>query len=415
MDTRSDELLNKPLAEVLDLASKLSGRSPDEFFVECDPYAGLCAAKPVRAFAALNVAAKAGKYPEGPWRTFLNHENSKRDQVRFVALIAGRLSRIPDDFLAKIIRPASDWILRTHKTLLGSHRDILDILWARIVALLKKPDVSAETSIVRGSRQPDWATEALNSPVGYLAQVLMADPALSNLKANEHFPDWWKVRVDELLSLSGDHHRHALAIFCHNLVWLFAVDPDWVTKAFLPVIESEDSDSDAFWAGFFWGAKVPQESLFMRVKPALLRLAHKGSDTRRKHAEILAGIILAGWGRKVQGGGDRIVSDAEMTAVLVDADDDFRTQLIWHLKNWTKEAESDWSEDAAFLLKQVWPKQIAAKTPRVSARLTELAFAQGDRFPLFVDYVLPLVVSIDQDHINVPMERHEELPRGMLK
>jgi hypothetical protein len=72
----------------------------------------------VRAFAALSVAAKAGKYPEGAWRTFLNNENSKRDRVRFIALIAARLSRIPDEFLAKLIRPVSDWMLRTHKTLL---------------------------------------------------------------------------------------------------------------------------------------------------------------------------------------------------------------------------------------------------------------------------------------------------------
>ena len=134
----------------------------------------------------------------------------------------------------------------------------------------------------------------------------MADPALSELKANERFPDWWKARVVQLLSLPGDHHRHALAIVCHNLGWLFGVDPEWVTTEFLTVIERDDSDSDAFWAGFFWGAKVPQEALFMWMKPAFLRLAHKGSATRRKHAEILAGIVLAGWGRQAQGGGDRL-------------------------------------------------------------------------------------------------------------
>lgn len=84
---------------------------------------------------------------------------------------------------------------------------------------------------------------------------------------------------------------------------------------------------------------------------------------------------------------------------------DFRVQLLWHLENWTKQPEADWGEDAAILLKQVWPKQIAAKTPRVSAKLVELAFAQGDRFPLFADYVLPLVVPIDQDYIRLPIER----------
>jgi hypothetical protein len=291
--------------------------------------------------------------------------------------------------------------------LLPERRDVLDRLWMRIVGLLRTYPQSGESTIIRGSHQPDWATEALNSSVGHLAQVLMSDSSIQELKAGDGFPDWWKERCDDLLSLSGDRRRHALAIFCHNLVWLFAVDQRWVTKAFLPVIERQDGDSDAFWAGFFWGAKVPQEQLFIQMKPALLRLAHKKSDTRRKHAEILAGILLAGWGSKIQHGEIRTVTNPEMTALLVDAGDDFRTQLLWHLENWTKIPESHWVDDAATLLTQVWPKQMAAKTPRVSAKLAELAFAQGDRFPSFVDYVLPLVLPIDQDYINVPILRRE--------
>ena len=374
-------------------------------FVERDPYSGLCEVKPVRAFAALSVAAKAGKYPEGPWQTFLKNENRKRDGVRFIALIACRLSRLPDEFLMKLVWPVSDWMLRTYKTLLADHRDTLDVLWQRILALIKRPDTPANNSVIRINQQPDWATDALNSPVGDLAQVLMGDPAINGLKAGNCLPDWWKARADELLSLSGNHRRNALAIFCHNLVWLFAVDPSWVMKALLPAIDRDDSDSDAFWAGFFWGAKVPQRELYLRMKPALLRLAHKGSDTRRKHAEILAGIILAGWGRRKDDDEAKIISDNELTAVLLDSGDDFRVRLLWHLGNWAKNPEARWGEDASILLRQVWPKQIAAKTPRVSAKLAELAFAQGDRFPLFVEYILPLVVPIDQDYIQLPIER----------
>jgi SIR2-like protein len=408
-DTRSDELLDQPLADVLNTAAKLSGKSPDEFFVERDPYAGLCALKPVRAFAALTAAGKAGKYPQGPWQTFLNHESRKVDSVRFIILIASRLSCIPAQSLNELLRPVTDWLLRVHQTLLPKHREVLNRLWVRIVVLLKIHPKSEESSIGRGSQLPDWATEALNSPVGYLAQILMSDPALHNVKTGDQFPDWWKERSDELLSLSGGRRRHAMAIFCHNLVWLFSVDQQWTTRTILPVLERQDSDTDALWAGFFWGAKVPQEPLFILMKPALLRLAHKGSDTRRKHAEILAGIILAGWGRKLQNGASRIVTDSEMTALLIDADDDFRTQLIWHLEIWTKDdPKSHWIDDAIILLTQVWPKQLAAKTPRVSAKLAELAFAEGDRFPQFVDSVLPLVVPIDQDYINLPTLRREK-------
>jgi hypothetical protein len=173
-------------------------------------------------------------------------------------------------------------------------------------------------------------------------------------------------------------------------------------------MDGEESDGAAFWGGFFWGAKVPQDALYVRMKPALLRLARRSSDTRRRHTEILAGILLAGWRRRTDEDKRRLVSDYEMRAVLVDADDDFRVQLLWHLENWSKQVESGWREEAALLLTQVWPKQIAAKTPRVSAKLVELAFAQNDQFPLFVDCVLPLVVPIDQDYIRLPIEREDE-------
>ncbi|KQT05873.1 hypothetical protein ASG57_10800 [Bradyrhizobium sp. Leaf396] len=405
-DTRSDELQDKPLSEILDVAASLSGRAQDRFFVERDPFAGLCDTKPVRAFGALNAALRDGKFRDEFWREFLNHTSSRQEKVRFSVLIACRLARLPDESLSKILNAASDWMLRVHKNLLPDHREILNDLWGRLVPLLARPDAERDRGGAR-AQSVDWATEALNSPVGYLAQLLLTDSVIGKLDRNDRMPDWWKIRADELLSLPKDHRRHALAILCHNLVWLFARDEAWVISSLLPCIQRQDADSDAFWAGFFWGARIPQPPLFKLIKPALLRLAHRQSETRRKHAEILAGMILAGWGARVDDGDARAVSDAELTHTLQEADDEFREQLLWHLQNWTKRADEKWREDAFNLLKRVWPKQISLKTPRISAKLAELAFAQGSRFPLFVDCILPLLVPTDQDYINLPIERHD--------
>ncbi|WP_130230509.1 SIR2 family protein [Bradyrhizobium sp. Leo121] len=406
-DTRSDELLDLPLAEILDAAAKLSGRS-QERFVERDPYAGFCALKPIRAFSALTIAGKTGKYPRNFWQTFLNADGRKQDRFRLVLLIVSRLGRIPDDYLNDLLRPVTDWLLRVHKTLLPRGRNSFDLLWRRLVSLLEQRPDFGESSIVRGSQPPDWVTEALNSPIGHLAQILLADPAVSRLKGGEQFPDRWKGQANELLSLRGEGRPRALAILCHNLAWLFSVDPQWVTQSILPAMERQDHNGDAFWAGFFWGAKVPQAQLFVRMKPSLLGLAHKGSYTRRRHAEVLAGIVLAGWGSRAGENETRLITDAEMTAVLADADDDFRTQVLWHLERWSREPGSRWRDDAVTLLAQVWPKQIVAKTPRVSARLAELAFAQGERFPLYASYILPLVGPVDQDFINLPALRRNK-------
>lgn len=406
-DTESAELGDKPLGQVLEYAAKISGRSPDRFFVERDPFRGLCETKPVRAFSALALAAKSNWYPAAEWQTFFSEEKRKDDTVRFVLLIIGRLSAFPETFVREFLRSITGWLLKVHMRLLPDYRPAVDRLWTRLVSVLRDRPDSGDTTIVRKAR-PEWATEALNAPVGELAQFLLADPEINKARAGMGLPHEWKAKCDELLSLPDDKRRHALTILCHNLVWLFSIDEDWVTVALLPAIAREDDDADAFWAGFFWGAKLPQESLFIKLKPALLRLTHRNSETRRRHTEILAGIVLAAWGRKHAGNDTQWIADEELTALLVDADDDFRAQLLWYLKNWIEAPDSNWSEMALRLLGQVWPKQIAVKTPRVSAALAELAFAQKERFPLFVQLVLPFVVPIDQDYINLPIHEHRE-------
>jgi hypothetical protein len=138
------------------------------------------------------------------------------------------------------------------------------------------------------------------------------------------------------------------------------------------------------------------------MKPALLALAHESSFARRQHAEILAGILLIGWNGRVTGSGERAISSEELRGVLVESDDEFRSQIVWQLDAWSKEKDGPWPKDALVFLKEVWPKQIAAKTPRVSARLAELAFSHDEHFFEYVDAVLPLVIPINQDHLMLP-------------
>jgi hypothetical protein len=91
--------------------------------------------------------------------------------------------------------------------------------------------------------------------------------------------------------------------------------------------------------------------------------------------------------------------------VVLEADDDFRSQLVWQLDNWSKSKDTPLHEEALTFLRSVWPKQVAAKTPGVSARLAELAFSHEEQFTEYVDAILPLVIPIDRDHIMLPSLR----------
>lgn len=210
------------------------------------------------------------------------------------------------------------------------------------------------------------------------------------------------------MNLQQDFHLHAITLFSHHLAWFYQVDPTWTDNHLLTALTKDGDTASAFWAGYFWGGRVPQQQLYLKLKPAMLRLANDNAFERREHTEQLAGMLLAGWGSRIDDVGERGITDAEMRSVLLNTDDDFRSQIIWYLETWSEGATSHWADDALVFLNNVWPRQLVARTSRVSSRLCGLAFSQDERFPQYVDSVLPLVTTIEQDYVNLPIPGRSE-------
>jgi len=198
----------------------------------------------------------------------------------------------------------------------------------------------------------------------------------------------------------GDHHRcHALVIFAHNMDWFYAIDPHWTDANILAALDNgSEPDRSAIWSGFLWGGRVPQRELFLKLKPSLLTFAKQRSWPGRQYSQVLAPMILVGWGSGRGETGERIVSNDEMHNVLLNADDQFRGQVLWHLEMWSKN-ENDgrgekWSAKIPELLRDVWPRQKSVKTPRTSAALCDLAFSSADHFSEIAEIILPLLTRI---------------------
>jgi hypothetical protein len=401
-DTDHAALLTVPLAEVLEKAAELSGRT-HEMFVERDPFGGLASQRPIRAFTALTYAAKRNDYPAWAWRTFLYAKARKSDKPRFAALIAEWLSRFPPSTLAEIMYPVSEWLLMSSAVLLQKFPTSFEHVWAKVISVLWANPDCAKSSVIRGSREPEWATAALNSPVGKLAQALMHDPQKDGLEVGKGFPLPWLRRVDELLSLEEVLRRHALVMFAFNLNWFFAVDPGWTQKQIMAVLDEEGDDQSAVWAGFFWASSTPPSwPLYLALKPRLLRLTTRQSIIQRRHTEVLAALLLVGWGSMDSATGEQYVTDAEMRAALVNADDDFRSRTLWQLQRWSskrQEADRNWRAKVPVFLSEVWPRQIKAKSPRITARLLDLAFSDVTTFAEITDIILPLVTETDREHL----------------
>ena len=100
--------------------------------------------------------------------------------------------------------------------------------------------------------------------------------------------------------------------------------------------------------------------------------------------------------------GERYVTDAEMQAALVDADDDFQSRTLWQLEQWSSkrpEGDGNWRATVPVFLSEVWPRQIRAKRPRITARLLDLALSDVTTFAEITDIILLLVTESDRKQL----------------
>lgn len=410
-DTEHAGLVDVPSKILLARATEDARRSEDRR-TQYDPFQGLCASRPLKALSALTTAARDGEFPAWAWRSFLNSESRKDDDLSLKEIIARRIVQYSDQLLAQNMRELAEWQLSAVKDLPVECSQLSDTLFGSLVATIQNDPRSFGSSVSKSKGQRDWAMEALNSPVGKLAQSLFRDPRVAHVDRGRGFDRRWLESVEALLAIPGSHRRYALTMFSHHLGWFYHVDPAWTKQALLSVLVGGDHDDRmAFWAGFLWGGRKPETALYRILQPHLLAIARDKAFEKRGYNQVMAGLILSAWGTPAAPGETALVSDAELRDLILEAGEDFRRTLLWQGEQFAKREEDPtgsgdgWWGRLLHLFQDVWPRQFSVRTPAVTSRLCDIAFSSGSRFPKFVQAVLPVVSVIDGDQIFLPTLR----------
>ena len=220
-------------------------------------------------------------------------------------------------------------------------------------------------------------------------------------------PSDWRSLAEKILRLPDDLHRHALVIFFQRLNWLFQVDPEWTKVNLLSFLDSNDiQDQEAMWTGILGNEDSFSHEIFIFLKPYLLRLVNTG--VLKKHSEwaTLADLLLSAWALTDASTGEKWISDEELREALLHFNDDVRSHVLWQAGSWTKEMREEWAPLLLELLRNVWPKQLVAKSEVVSKRLIDLAFVDKGIFPEMVAAILPLLTEIsDQYYLLATLEQ----------
>jgi hypothetical protein len=410
-DTAFDGLMYVPLSDLLAHARELSGRSL-EGFVEDDPFAGLVAAHPMLAYRALVRAAKRNECPEWAFTTFLNPKVRAQDKPRLTCAIAWRLSNLSTNCLGQIAYSISAWLESSSPMLAAECPSALEAIWSALIRALGSIPTAGDSIVVRRKdRDPDWVTEALNSPVGKLTLVLMQDPRITKLEPDREIPPSWLRSAEQLLSLELTARQHVFSILGRHLNWLYARAPVWTGQQLIEPAAASVAIRDPFWASYFWGGRLPGKSLYERLKPQMAVLIESRSLTRHEHIGFIAAMLLSGWVRLKQDGAPQLVTDEELRDLLLKGGDHFRAQALYHLGQWTgleDQASQAWDHILPELLEQVWPRHKSAKGSETSAALCDLAFSSHKLFPRIAAIVTDLVSKMSDQHLVLANLQEED-------
>ena len=349
------------------------------------------ASKPKKAFFG------HGHGKHWAWQTFFYSKAREADQNRFKLLIANRLLNYPDEQIAIIIKPVVYWLSDTVEILENSCIPVFFRLAKKFVEILQVQPDKGKSSI---KLSIDKFNEAINAPAGMMARALLTEPFKQNLGDKSFHKEWFGL-IESLLKLPDVSRQYVLVILFTEINWLFKINKDWTKKYLLPIFHSSKSiDRDAAWAGFLRARVLPCSEILKTMKDTLFKILKNRPSFYLKNIDNFAELILALWTETDNATGAKRVTDEELHELLLKSDDKFRKVILDHLKVKiiNKNISSDQWKSRLPELFAIWPKQMKAWSPEVSAGFFRLLLKSGEKFPLLLKYVINHLSKLDNSN-----------------
>ena len=389
-------LLQVPFDEILSQAAEIC-KDKKDFFVQKNPFLGLCTERPVRALAILNHTYQKGEFPEWAWRTFFDLDARNDDTAKLSGLIAQRLLKYSAENLSKIANEITLWLSTVSGTLRERYPRLLGEIFAKFIGIIANDVSLIKSTIERDLDESDCWMEACNSPVGHISSAILA----ASTKNDSIFSSEWIAYINILLAEGSPTRKYGLSYFSRHLDWLYANSPEWVEAFILPaLLGRNEHDYHAAWDGLLSSGEIHDERLYARLVPQVLSLAV--TNKQKHHAGILASIILNGWVRVNSNTGSSLISDTEIHAVLLNSSEEFRKDILLQLNYWLEQKEmgdiSPWYNLIPKFFAEIWPKQKHIKNEKITSLLCDIVFADEERFPEIIEKILPHVSYVNNQY-----------------
>jgi hypothetical protein len=250
----------------------------------------------------------------------------------------------------------------------------------------------------------DTLTDALNSPAGRLAEVLIK--RMIKGENGEEMPETIRKRFDKLASASGKFGELARVRFAAEVSLLFERAPTWTAERIVPLFDWKSPDATNVWNARKYSNYIGSPKLFELTKASFLELFRRpdiAEDDLRVYGEWLAAIMIA---NRSKNAGYPITSTEARSALRsagVRALSSVGHRLAIEMESAKPEEKiAHWQNIVGPVFESIWPLDTELQSPSFAFKLVQILRASGEAFPRAAEAIIPFIRSEDpRQHTSV--------------
>lgn len=324
---------------------------------------------------ALCVLSREDVWPSKRWSEALRVW-SEDDLVHRSWRYAGPLVQsMPNETLSYLAHDVAQWLQAISKSI-----DLSDVGFINVCSRVL--DAPSTTSILNG----DAVTQAINSPVGKVTQVLLDLWFKRNPNDKELIPEDLEPFFSRLCEPDSPKYIHGRVVLASRLIALYRIDQNWTETNLLPYFNwsANPNEAKSVWQGYLWPSRLYRPLLrafkldFLETSDHFAEL----NDYGRQYAQCLVLAALES--------NDEFQSQELRRAMamlppngLIEASQ----ALVYTLKDSGNNREQYWDNRLQPFWHQVWPKSNKLITSEIAESLAYLSIEARCRFAIALSEV----------------------------
>lgn len=331
---------------------------------------------------ALSDLALGGTWLRDRWQEALQAWAEDGQATRSWEEMAPLVLSADDAFLKNLSRPLARWLQKIAADDL-TRRDLFESLASRLIELTDSEELSTSDSV----------GVALNHPIGQVTDAYFRWWYATGLRDGQSLASPFRERFTQIANTDYAKLRHGRVFLAKNAIALYRVDREWAQKHLFCLFDwAVEAEALSAWKGFLWTPQL-HWPFITAIKPAFLQAAGRYKelgDHGRQYADLLTFAALDGF---------QFVPACDLAA----ATRALPSEGLGHAAHTVARALAGagekvglyWRDRIVPYMNQIWPTELARRSPQIADAMARLTVAAGEAFPEALELVRSWLMPLE--------------------